>query len=276
MKKVLILASALSFVFFSCEDDDVTAVTDNNNFSIATATYESDYNVNEQVGELNGTVSLSKPVNTTTTFSFEQVGGTAVVGEDYTVSNFSIPSFGTSTTYSIGVVDNEFPQSDRTLSLKLTTPEFGTELLNPNSNVPYTIQQITITDVNPEGVVNIGLAWNHDDASDLDMFVFDSNGNPMSIQATGDDPEIAVLIDGTFPDGTYYLNIDAYTFYNQQIGINFGLSDGAGNVTEYSGTYDLDNLDQYGSDYFAPWGIDTYRMVEINKSGTNYTFTKLF
>ena len=108
------------------------------------------------------------------------------------------------------------------------------------------------------------------------MYLFDDAGNAVTVQATGDDPEIAVLLEAADADGTYYITVDAYTFSNAQIRINLGLSNGAGVVTEYSGVFDTDNLAQYTSEFYPPFGTTSYRVVQVDKVGTTYTFTKLF
>ena len=275
MKKIFLL-TLIPALYFSCENDDVTGLTSTDNFPTATVSYTGPTSaVSEEDGSLTFGIELSKPIESGTTFTINQVSGTAERGQDYDFSNVIIPAFSTNGTLNFDIIDNDFPAATRTLSFEVTTPEFGVQLLNPNSNVPFRLD-LDITDVNPANVVNAGLAWNHDDASDLDMYLFDNAGNAVTVQATGDDPEIAVLLTDTDPDGTYYITVDAYTFTNAQININFGLSDGAGNVTEYVGVFDTDNLAQYTSEFYPPFGTTSYRVVEVTKVGTNYTFTKLF
>jgi len=273
MKKTFLILLSVSLGIFSCDSNDDFAPIDPNGFAVATANYSGPSTVAENEGSITVDVNLSKPSSGATPFTISQVGGTAVEGEDFTLTNLNIPSFNTSGELVVNVIDNPFPQPDRTAILEVSTPEFGTELLNPSSNLPYQIN-LTISDVNSTDGVTIGFDWNHDHADDLDLTIFDDFGNELRFLATADVPEIGVLLLNSDPDGTYYVDMQPYSFSEPQIDFNFGISTPNGDISEFTGTFDTENLGSYTSDESPVLGT-SYRLLQIVKSGTNYTITQL-
>lgn len=273
MKKLFILCMA-SAIFASCENTDVEDPISSANFPVATANYSGSTTVTEADGAATIDISLSKPIDNGTAFTVEQIGGTAEEGVDYTTSDITIPSFAQSAAITVNLVDNPFPKPDRTLKLLVSPAEFVGQLLNPSSNLPYTVD-LTIKDVNSTEGVTIGFNWNTDQASDLDITVINSSGTDLRYAATAEVPEQGVLILNTDPDDTYYVDMQPYDFTEPQIDFNFGVAKPNGEVLEFSGTFDTDNLGAYASDQSAVLGT-SYRLLKIVKSGSNYTITQLF
>jgi len=275
MKKIFLILLSVSIVSLSCSSDDDSTPIDPSNFATATVNYNGPSSVAENAGSVDVDISLSKPSAANTSFTITQVGGTAEEGVDYTLTNVPVASFTTSGVLTVNVINSPFPKPDRTLLLEVSTPEFGAELLNSSSNVPYSIS-LTITDVNPTDGLTVGYDWNEDQASDLDLTVFYEDGTEVAILATADVPEIGPsLILNTDPDGTYYIDMQPYDFSELQIDYNFGIAKPNGEVVELTGTFDFTNIGNYETDESGALGATAYRLVKVVKSGSNYTITSL-
>jgi len=280
MKKILLILTVGLFIS-SCESDDFADPINPNDFPTATFSLANPSDAGATITEDSDGVVVNvmtdKAVNNGTSFGGEQVGGTAIEGEDFEIKGSSISAFGNSTTVSILPINNPFPKTDRTVVVEVGPDvEFAEALLNPNTQLPFTVS-FTITDVNPTTGVNVGLAWDEDAAADLDLEIVKEDGSTLRFgpTATGENPEIGVLLLNTDPDGTYYLDLNLFDIEGTPIDFNFGISDPNGSVSEFNGTFDVDNLDQYTFDANTDLG-GSYRLIKIVKSGTTYTITQLF
>lgn len=273
MKKLLILCVA-SAIFASCENTEVEDPISPAGFAVATANYSGSNAVSVEDETVAIDITLSKLIDNGTTFVAEQIGGTAVEGEDFTIGSLTIPAFVQSGQLVINLLDNsEIPEAPKTLKLRVSTPEFVGALLNPSSNLPY-IVDLTINVNSTEGVT-VAFGWNEDQGDDLDIVVMNSSGGELRYAATAGNPEVGVLVLNSDPDDTYYVDVQPYAFSQPQIDFNFSISKPSGELTEYSGTFDTDNLGAYASDESPTLGT-SYRLVKIVKSGSDYTITKLF
>jgi len=275
MKKILLILTVGLFIT-SCESDNIADTIDPNNFPTATFSLANPSDAGATIAEDSDGVVVNvmtdKPVNNGTSFGGEQVGGTAIEGEDFEIKATAIAAFGTSGTVSIVPINNPFPKTDRTVVVEVGPDvEFVESLLNPNTQLPFTVS-FTITDVNPSTGVNVGFAWDEDAAADLDLVTLNEAGANVSggALATGENPEIGIAVANTRPDGDYFVNVDLFDIEGTPIDFNFGISKPNGEVVEFSGTFDPNNLGQYTEQ------DGTYRLVKINKVGTTYTITQLF
>lgn len=281
MKNIFLSILTISFVLVSCSDDDASPIISPSNYGTATVDYSGPSTVSDDVGTVGGiNINLSKAVNNGTAFTVKQIGGTAVKDVDYTVEGITIPPFGTSGEAEIKIINKPFPRtSTTTATFEVSTREFGTEMLNPNSNLPYTFD-ITIKDANATDGVTIGFQWNPDHAGDLDLTLYYDNGvDPLDnfdYIASADNPEIGEsIITNDFPNGTYYVGLDPYEVFTPKIAYNFGISKPNGEVVEFTGTFDTEDLESYTSDESDLLGSTTYRLVKIVKEDSNYTITQL-
>lgn len=95
MKKINYILSiiVLSIVFIGCDDNDVSGVIDESAKPVVTFAASSTAAVEFESTQITIAISMDKPIKTTTTFSAAQIGGNAVLGEDYTVSGGVIPAY---------------------------------------------------------------------------------------------------------------------------------------------------------------------------------------
>lgn len=123
MKNILVKLSSL-FLFVgiltSCEEDKVIY---SGGDIIMFANTDANFSVNENAGQADLTVLLSKEYSSDVTVNFEVTDGTAIQGTHYSISGTSIviPAGETSGKITINLVDDEDGNPARTFEIKLTS-----------------------------------------------------------------------------------------------------------------------------------------------------------
>ena len=180
---------------------------------------------NESLGTVyTWTVTLDKATDRAVEFDFEDVGGTATMGEDFIVTKASIAAYDTTGTLTLTVLADTTPEETETIKLTANSGTgLGTKyLVNPNAEYPsfeasienYTSDQITATFDWETNMMYNGAAYSACSYIDMDMFVTetptfswaDEIGNYDA--ATGDCPEDFDI--NALGDGTYYFWSDLY------------------------------------------------------------------
>lgn len=223
------------------------------------------------------TIKLDKMIDRAITYTVTQTGGTADEN-DYTANNVVIQPYTTEATIEIAFIADDMPESEETLKLEIGVLGVAEKyMLNPSTVNPLALD-LKIVNQNDPDKLTLVFGW-PDHTADYDLVTWsDTPDNPMTAWgdggATGSDPEIDKSMDITDPDGTYYVNImdwDAgpftYTF-------SIGHPNGTNQVIE--GTFDRSTT-TYINDIWSAWGdpYDSFRVLKVVKSGSNYTVTKL-
>jgi|WetSurSiteA1Bulk_404760.scaffolds.fasta_scaffold00460_10 hypothetical protein len=280
MRKYLIynlaaLALAVgSLISCDAPDQEVSPVISPDTKPMATFTANMSTTSVEEGDTLILTITTDKMIERALTFAPIIEGGTADE-LDYTI----VGSAGTSAvlapyTNSIQMLiiftEDNFPEVSEDLQLEIGVYSIAEKyLLHPDyENLAL---DLTITNKNDPTALTIAFGWpNHDE--DIDLFSFFGT-EAWGAAASSDNPEIDRSIWTTDPDGTYYSGIDPYDVTGDPIEYTVSLGYPDGTVEFLTGTFDPQNLDAYTQDYFEPWDIYTYRILEIEKTGETYDVT---
>lgn len=293
MKKIIFILT-LGLLFTACSEDDAAPVVDPSTFYLyPLATFElenpgqqgavfQERNDGDPAGTIVVNVSMDKAIAYLSFFTAVEdtlTPGIANVGEDYVVNDLTIPAYNTTGQLSIVVLSDNFPEPDETVSL-IVKPLSGSDgeqydkLFDPATeylHLNFTIENAPTSNT----ALTMGLKWNEDQASDLDVVVFDANGNEFAIIASSANPEVGEIIPNTAPDGTYYVNIDDFAVEAPPVDYTFGFAKPNGEVVTIEGSLETDNPDQYTIDFSPSLASDTFRVVKIVKSGSTYEITSL-
>lgn len=235
MNKILmssLLALALGFV--SCDDqDDATgdSVFEVTEGVVASVTTDFDNSATITLNEYDEeefpfTITLNKPSSIATRFRIEQIGGDAVLGEDYEILNLSdesiefldIPARETTVSGKIKILSDIYVEDTKTLSIQIGNQSLA------NATMQYEVVNFAIEDYDSSEMIfelNYGKEFYYqgemtttcDFEYDMDYLVFDSNFDDTGIYdgATGACPteSLSVSVDPShpnyLPDGTYYI-----------------------------------------------------------------------
>lgn len=188
-----------------------------------TATFQaSNTTVNEKDGLVTIKITTDKMLTRGITFSAEQIGGTAVLHEDYDIVDAILEPFTTEATIRVKFYDDTILEGDKTLKLQVTTPSLANRyLLNPTVVLPS--YDITIKNYVSD---TLDLLFNFDKSFsdgtseetlcgigyDMDFYVLDSNGNDTgNYQAAASGcPEVLTVSAAKFPNGSYDIYYDLY------------------------------------------------------------------
>ncbi len=228
------------------------------------------------------TVKLSKAIDRSLSFAFKTVDGT-VDGDDFTSTASEdaplvIAPYTTEGKIEVQVSADNIPEGEETLKFEIGVYGLAERyLLNPESANPVTFDY-KIANVNKAGSLTLTMFW-EDDHSDYDFVIWsDTPANPMvewgDGGATTHMPEKDMSILLTDPDGTYYVNIMDWDGDPFDYKFIWGVPGGAPAVLE--GTFDR-TATTYVNDIWTAWGggYDSFRVLKIVKSGSNFTITKL-
>lgn len=287
MKKLIYIFS-FCLLFIGCEEDDMAPVVDPSTYPLATfdlqdpsqngAVFEEKTN-GDPIDTILITVTMDKAIAFNSEFTaYPGEDDTATLGEDYIIKNAVIPAYATTGQMSIVILSDNFPEVDETVNLTVKPLEGsdGEEydlLFHPDTQ--YLNLSFTIANTNSEDDLTMAFEWNADQASDLDVVIFDDAGNEFSYVASADNPELGEIIPNSAPDGTYYVNIDDYAVEADEVEFTFTFHSPNGEVNSFDGVFVKADIPNYDSDYSTTLASDTYRFVQVEKSGSTYTLTYL-
>ena len=279
MQRILnykILATAfLAFGLSACDQDkDVEPVIDANSKATYTITRIDEGAGNNTVTEgdiLEYEITTSKMLEGAVDFTAEFNEAAAASGlddHDYIISGGVLPAYATSTTFTVEIVNDGFPEPTETLDFDLGAYDISDNWrLSPASAAQNV--NLSVANVNEEGRITIALSW-PDDHDDLDMYIFSVNDDDDwggNASATGDIPEINTNLWPNDPDGTYYVGIDPYSLESGETAYTFNIGLPDGTVTVIEGTFNLEEA--IASE--MPMDNGAYRLLEIIIAGGNVT-----
>lgn len=220
--KLFVSTAFLALTTVSCDENiDPEPIISTDGYPTATFV-ASPTTVNEKDGVFTVKVTTDKMLTRGITFTAEQVGGTAVLHDDYDIVETTVEPFSKEATIVVKFYEDDVPEVAKTLQLKITTPSLANKyFLNPNTVFPtynitinnYVSSNLDLTlnydkdflnGTTPESLCHIGY--------DIDFYVLDANlddtGNYAA--ATGNCPEALTISPEKFPNGTYYIYHDLY------------------------------------------------------------------
>ncbi|WP_242085753.1 hypothetical protein [Aestuariivivens sediminis] len=211
MKKIkyilglIIVTATLS----NCDDYDVEPVIDESAKPNVTATVSS-ASINE-AGSPTATITISmdKPIKTTTTFIATQTGGNASAA-DYEVGGAVIPAYETSATMEIAIMDDILVEGSETLELQISPADVPDIYeVKGTPSVSLSIENSTSDDfvfrMDWDAVyLDAGGGEHHLCDFDLDLEIYDADFNFIGASYSSCPEEIR-FSPGDLPDGDYWL-----------------------------------------------------------------------
>lgn len=238
------------------------------------------------------TVTTPTPSNKAISYKIYQVGGNAVMGEDYTFATNSAADFGpiggkvvipayssTGSVELMALTDYKVDSNNATFELREMEAMNGT--VGTASKFTANFTSFVSDDL------ELIMSWKttdeenyHGDSQDLDFAIEDAAGNEVLSAYTGDFPE-NIVMPGTMADGDYYINVDFWapedfsfpgdpslfdTAYYFQIG-----KVGAFQITTADSDWVTSEYLQWST--YWRFGGDGWkaRVAQITKAGTTYT-----
>ena len=285
--KTFILSSAI--LLSSCqESQDVEGVISTDDYPVLSYEVLDATTVNEGGNpQIRVKVSLDKPIRESIVISAKQIGGNAVLHDDYDIVNATIAPYTKEATLVVDIHEDEAIESKETLKLELYAPSLAnTYLVHPTKSTygPFSIE---INNFEGDDLV-VRMFWKttdeatyHADSQDLDFAIEDAAGNEILGAYTGGFPEELTLL-GTAPDGEYYINVDYWVQEDFTFPGDASLFDTAyyfqitkaGVFSETSGDSDWVGTSYLNWSAYGAFGGNGWkpRVAQITKAGTTYTF----
>jgi len=227
--KLLFILSVLIFAI-SCEESsqDVEPIISTDSYPLATFS-ASTTDIDEAGSpEVIITIKFDKMINRPVTFTAVQVGGTAVVHEDYDVSEAILEAYTNQAQLVVKIYEDATAEDIETLVLQIETPALSNKyLINPDSELPeYTIKinnyvsrSLDMTFDWDKLINYAGTDYHTHGNIDFDFYIStspfsmdDPFANILAVYdaATGNAPEELSISLDDFADGDYYIFADLY------------------------------------------------------------------
>lgn len=136
---------------------------------------------------------------------------------------------------------------------------------------------------NSNDTTGLTMSISFTETDDIDMFgIFDNAGTLVDWLLAGSsaNPEVFLLDkapyvsgEGGSPDGTYYIGIDPYEVIGDSFDYVMLVGHPDQKIEQFSGKFIMANRDSYTKDFFAYWGVDSYRILEVVKTGETFGVT---
>ncbi|NQY29741.1 MAG: hypothetical protein HRT69_09735 [Flavobacteriaceae bacterium] len=277
---------ALSLGFTSCQEDESLQKANNR----PVVTIESNNITVTEGQDAVFALNLSEAINHPVEYRIEVIGGTAVEGVDFNMSNFSAGDFyygaygyasavsahSTTQNFSITTIADVLPEDTKTIELKFS----------PYQKMAGTIENLFLT-VNIENLVSDDLTttlnWSGDylgatdvcDAAtglDFDLELYASAGGAPVKTSYGDCPE-AITITGTDADDTYDIDASLWQSNGNTSGTitNIPVSITFTKVGFFSETIDLSTTFPLADNGLNEGNNNAIKTFSIVKLGTIYT-----
>ena len=275
----LIVISMVSCDMVETAEQDASPIISPDNYPVATYTASATGTSFTEGQVLTYTIKLDKMIDRALTFSIHQTGGTALAEEDFTVAESVVMQpYTKEVKIEIAFIADDFPEGEETLQLEIGIMGIAEKnLVNPSTVNPMNLD-LKIVNKNDAAKLTLVFEWpDHD--MDYDIVTWsDTPENPMTEWgdggASGKNPERDKSIEVTDPDGTYYVNVmdwdeAAFTY-------KFSIGHPTGTNQFIEGTFDRTTT-TYINDIWTAWGdeYDSFRVLKVVKSGSNFTVTKL-
>lgn len=277
--KINIISLALIIsCFVSCEtaDQDVSDIISPNDNP--TVTLVTDLSGNAVEGQtIVTTITFSKPLERSVTFTPTVIGGTADDHDYEELSSVTMQPYTTEVEFHVVLNEDYEVELTETLDIQLEITSIAEKyLVHPNTVIPPI--NITFENYFDPTLLTINFAWDND--LDMDMLVYsDTPTYPATLWGTGGagsgNPEIDHSIWLEDPVGDYYVCI-----LDWDEGVNFkytytlGYPDGT--IETINGTFDGTN---YPYEFFvgpSSWGSpNAYKILKVVNNGTKFVVTAL-
>ena len=256
----------------SCDQasQDVEPVIDPGTYPVATFTTSFTGSTVTEGDTIKYTISVDKQLDRALTFDVKLTGGTADEHDIITNAPVVLAPYTSEIELYIIIARDNFPEVTETLEMEIGV--FGIaekHLLNPSTVNPK--PSVSITNYNRPDRFTIALGWTTV-KDDLDLFAISADYGDWGLAGSSDNPEIMMDIWPDDPDGVYYITIDPYHVYQPTVNYTFSIGHPNQTVQFFSGVFDYTNRNTaYTIDYFAYWGVNTYRLLEVTNSGGTFT-----
>ncbi|MEN8193807.1 MAG: hypothetical protein ABFS12_13375 [Bacteroidota bacterium] len=230
--KSIALIALLVIFSVACEESsqDVEPIVSTDDYPTATFVV-SETNINEEGGELiTVDITFDKMIDRGVSFNLEQVGGTAVIHEDYEIHDAIVQPYSNSAQMVIEILEDATPEDVETLELQVVRPSLASAyLISPNSQLPlisinienYVSNSLDVSCDWDKGIEIGGSTYGTCANVDFDIYVspadgFDINDPWASFNgdwqaATGDCPETFTIDPANYPDGEYIMWSDLWS-----------------------------------------------------------------
>lgn len=272
---------ALAFsmlVLAACDEQEVEAPMDPATKPTVTITRIDDAGSIEEGDTLIFEITTSKMLEHNSVAFVPSFADVAEVEEglDYDFEGGVLAPFTTSTTLTVYVYDDGFPEADENFNFEIVAPNWGQSWqLNPQSDVE--VIESSVANVNDPESLTIAFGWDDPEHhSDFDLLVnygetswgaAASSANPEIDNSISHNDEGGINVN----DGTYYVGVDPYDVPDEVTSYTISVGYPDGRVETFQGTFDQSKLDSYPTDYFAAYETDMYRMLVVEKNGDQYT-----
>lgn len=216
------------------------------------------------------TITLNKPINHDLRFEATIHDGTAD-DHDIIAESVTITAYDTEAVMDIIFVADDYPEVSETINIEIGITDLAMKyLVHPSTTNP--VLDLTVNNYNDPGSLTVALEWATED-DDIDLFIISEDYGAWAAAASSDNPEITTGLWTIDPDGNYFITLDPYHVEGSSFDYILSIGHPDGDVEFFEGTFDMTDLASYTQDYFAPWGMWTYRIATAVNSGGSFTVT---
>jgi hypothetical protein len=280
LKKYTALLALPLLLAVACEDDDNTGHSNltPSNPTVTVAIPNPQITLAEKDSTFEFTITLSEPQIVDVMVYINVTGGTATLGEDFTIDNTSsrvlIPAYRTSGKASITVKGDNAPEEAETFKITFGDGRTANASITPVS-VEFTIQNVSANDL------PLALSWGAEyfdaagepvagpDLADLVFTIHKPNGTATVVDGAAFE---SFVLTGNMADGEYILDARYFAVIDPgQLGaypvldLDLEFSQ-VGKIAETTLSFPA-VLD--GAAASCDWNV--FKLAKITKSGTNYT-----
>ncbi len=265
---------AIVIFLSSCYSEGVSPIDSPDDNSIATFTPAGDYSSIKEGDVLEYEISVDKMVANDVQFSVV-FGENSVLGpDDVSITGGLLGAFNASTTISVEILADDFPEVSEAASFEISAAEDLTWnfQLSPLSQVVSV--SADVPNVNDDTSLTVAFGWSDPEhITDFDFLVEHADLGSWGAAATSANPEVDLSVWKTDDDGTYYYGVDPYDVPDGDIPFTVSIGYPDGSVEFFEGTFNVANLGDYTQDTFSAWGAPMYRILTVVKSGENFSVT---
>ncbi|VAX36597.1 hypothetical protein MNBD_UNCLBAC01-1185 [hydrothermal vent metagenome] len=268
---IIFIVSALS----SCvESQEVEPVQSTADYPVATFNTDADLSNIKKGDVIVYTITMDKMMNTDITFGI-RVGADSEADESsFEVSGGVMDAFAKETTLNITVLQDNFPEVDKSMAIEVGAFDLGTRfLLNPTTSNPKIATQLV--NVNDPDALTVNFGWDDPEhETDLDLLVISELYGSWSTAATSANPEIDLSVTNDDDDDIFYFGFDPFDVPNEVTNYTVRVGHPNGTVEVFEGVINKSTItNDFIADDFAAWGIPSYRLIKVIKTGDNYVVT---
>lgn len=277
--KLIVLVLLVAAMASCSQEQEVSPVINAKDKSVATIKRTDSHGTNISEGDtIKYTITVSKLVDEKIDFTVDFSDESGIDESDYEVTGGTLAAYTKSTTLEIAFIADNLPEVGEKLIFEVGAFDLGQNWhLSPESDIDEV--NTTLNNVNDPDFLTLAFGWEDPEHhSDFDFFTY-LGTTAWGAAATSDNPEIDMSISHAYTadpndyDGTYYAGVDPYDVPDRLTPYTISVGHPDGTVEFFEGTFDMEALDTYTTDFFSPWGMDTYRLLSIEKTGSNYVVT---